>query len=118
MLALRLSPQLPWAARWPSLGRIGHLRGLNIALEQNAYGHLNNGLGTGLFVAVHLVHADIVLAIAGSGESAHCDKRWGDKDQELATRGFRKRRRLDSWDLGSRRKRQQLNIYLAEGKMG
>lgn len=47
------------------------LRGLDITLQQDADGHLNDGLDTGFLIAVNLVNADIVLAVAGSSERAH-----------------------------------------------
>lgn len=55
------------------------LRGIDLALQQNTDGHLHDGLHTGLLIAVHLVHANIVLAVAGSGERGHDgrDKRTG-----------------------------------------
>lgn len=49
------------------------LRGLNIAFQQDTYGHLHDSLDTGLLIAVHLAHADIVLAIAGSCQCAHIE---------------------------------------------
>lgn len=41
------------------------LRGLNIALQKDTDGHFHDSLDTCLLIAVHLAHADIVLAIAG-----------------------------------------------------
>lgn len=52
-----------------------HSRSLNVTLEQDADGHLDNGLDTALLIAVYLVHADIILAVAGSSESVHVE-RW------------------------------------------
>lgn len=42
-----------------------YLRGLNVTLQQDTDGHFHDSLNTSLLIAVHLAHADIVLAIAG-----------------------------------------------------
>lgn len=47
------------------------LRGLDITFQQDADGHLNDSLDTGLLITVNLVNADIVLAVAGSSQRAH-----------------------------------------------
>ena len=49
------------------------LRGVNIALQQDAYSHLHDSLDTGLLIAVHLANADIVLAVASSCQYAHLE---------------------------------------------
>jgi Trk K+ transport system NAD-binding subunit len=49
------------------------LRGLNIALQQDTHGHLHDSLDTSLLIAVHLAHADIVFAVAGSCQCAHLE---------------------------------------------
>lgn len=47
------------------------LRGLDITLQQDADGHLDDSLDTGLLITVNLVNADIVLAVAGSSQRVH-----------------------------------------------
>lgn len=49
------------------------IRGLDVALQQDAYGHLHDRLDAGLLIAVHLAHADIVLAVASSCQYAHLE---------------------------------------------
>lgn len=44
------------------------LRNVNVALEETADGHLDHGLEAGLFIAVHLVDTDVVLAVTGSSK--------------------------------------------------
>lgn len=82
------------------------LRGLDITLQQDADGHLDDSLDTGLLITVNLVNADIVLAVAGSSQRVHDCGGWkisrgGDKKdkrqrQELSgTAEAQKMRRLD-----------------------
>lgn len=52
-------------------GSLEGLRGLNLALEQTADGHLSDGLDTSLGVFLDLVDADIVLAVAGRSKRRH-----------------------------------------------
>lgn len=49
-----------------------YLRRLNVALEQDAYCLLNDFL-CAVFIALHFVQADVILAIAGIAELGHCD---------------------------------------------
>ena len=51
-----------------------YLRGLDVTLKENTDGHLNNSLDTSALITVNLVHADIVLTIAGGGERTHDGK--------------------------------------------
>jgi hypothetical protein len=48
--------------------RKGFLRDVDVALEKTADGHLDHCLEAGLFIAVDLVDADIVLAVTGSSK--------------------------------------------------
>jgi hypothetical protein len=47
------------------------LRCLDLALEQAAHGHLSHGVDARLRVLLDFADADIVLAVAGGGESGH-----------------------------------------------
>lgn len=47
------------------------LRRLDFSFQQHTDGHLDDGLGFGCFVPLHLVHTDIVLSITGGCEFWH-----------------------------------------------
>jgi len=47
------------------------VRGVDVALEEDADSHLHNGLNSSLLVLVDLVQPDVVLAIAGIAELRH-----------------------------------------------
>ena len=44
------------------------IRGVDVTLQKDADGHLNDRLDAGLLVAVDLVYSDIVLAVAGRSD--------------------------------------------------
>ena len=53
---------------WPN-----HLRGLNVALEQDADGLLDNSVNASLGVLVDLVQTNVILAVAGVAKLRHDD---------------------------------------------
>jgi hypothetical protein len=52
------------------------LRLLNVSLEQDAHCLLDDCVDASLGVLVHLIQADVVLAVAGVAELRHCDEWW------------------------------------------
>jgi hypothetical protein len=56
---------------WCLLELTSHLRGVDVAFEQDADGLLDNGVNTSLGVLIDLVQTNVVLAVAGVAKLRH-----------------------------------------------